>query len=185
MPYSAGVQSLLKRLAAVPLRRCAAAAPTNRRRQDRRRGRGAAQVLGGMSATLARDLPTYRGMDPRDGKDRRVSGAIRLQGAFRVSQGHDAGGIRAAELRVSSGCRLDPCPSPGCLKRFAVAAAPGAASVRVWPVMSRDWGPRGGRAVPVGVHVDYPPCENLLRMGIRGATEREVLASLDWGTGIE
>jgi ABC-type branched-subunit amino acid transport system permease subunit len=38
----------------------------------------------------------------------------------------------------------------------AVAAAPGAASVRVWPIMSRGRGARGGRPVPEGVHVDYP-----------------------------
>ncbi len=29
------------------------------------------------------------------------------------------------------------------------------ASVRVWGIMSRGWGPRGGRAVPEGVHVDF------------------------------
>ena len=34
-----------------------------------------------------------------------------------------------------------------------VPSAPGAASVRVWEIMSRGRGPRGGRAVPEGVHV--------------------------------
>jgi hypothetical protein len=38
----------------------------------------------------------------------------------------------------------------------AVASAPGAASLRVWEIMSRGRGPRGGRAVPEGVRVDYP-----------------------------
>ena len=38
----------------------------------------------------------------------------------------------------------------------AVAAAPGAASVRVWTIMSRGRGPRGGPPLPEGVDVDYP-----------------------------
>ena len=37
----------------------------------------------------------------------------------------------------------------------AVPSAPAAFRVRVWEVMSRGRGPRGGRAVPEGVHVDY------------------------------
>ena len=36
-----------------------------------------------------------------------------------------------------------------------VASAPGAASVRVWQIISRGWGPRGGRAVPEGANVAY------------------------------
>jgi hypothetical protein len=38
----------------------------------------------------------------------------------------------------------------------AVASAPGVASARVWHLMSRGREPRGGRAVPEGVRVDYP-----------------------------
>ena len=40
---------------------------------------------------------------------------------------------------------------------LAVASAPGAASVRVWPVMSRGRDPRGGRAVPEGANVASAP----------------------------
>jgi hypothetical protein len=39
----------------------------------------------------------------------------------------------------------------------AVAAASGAASVRVWAIMSGGRRPRGGCPLPEGVHVDYPP----------------------------
>ena len=38
----------------------------------------------------------------------------------------------------------------------AVAAAPGPAGVRVWEVMSRGRGPRGGCPPPEGVDVAYP-----------------------------
>ena len=38
----------------------------------------------------------------------------------------------------------------------AVASAPGAASVRVWQVMSRGRDPSQGRPPPEGVHVAYP-----------------------------
>ena len=37
----------------------------------------------------------------------------------------------------------------------AVASPPGAGGVRVWVTMSGGRGPRGGRAVPGGVDVDY------------------------------
>jgi hypothetical protein len=40
---------------------------------------------------------------------------------------------------------------------IAVASAPAAFRVRVWAIMSRRWEPRGGRAVPEGVYVDYAP----------------------------
>jgi hypothetical protein len=36
-----------------------------------------------------------------------------------------------------------------------VPSAPGAAGVRVWEVMSRGRGPRVGRPLPEGVHVEY------------------------------
>ena len=49
----------------------------------------------------------------------------------------------------------------------ALAAAPGAASVRVWAIMSRGGGPRGGRAVPEGVHVDYSPVSSTGRSTFR------------------
>jgi len=39
---------------------------------------------------------------------------------------------------------------------WAVASAPGAASVRVWQVVSRGRDPRPGRPSPEGVHVAYP-----------------------------
>ena len=39
----------------------------------------------------------------------------------------------------------------------AVPSAPGAASVRVWHLMSRGRGPRTGPPPPEGVHVDNPP----------------------------
>src|SRR6266571_5942872 len=39
----------------------------------------------------------------------------------------------------------------------AVAAASGAASVRVWEVMSRGWDPWTERPLPEGVRVAYPP----------------------------
>ena len=38
----------------------------------------------------------------------------------------------------------------------AVPSAPGAASVRVWQVMSRGRDPSQGRPPPEGVHVGYP-----------------------------
>ena len=38
----------------------------------------------------------------------------------------------------------------------AVASAPGAASARVWQVMSRGRGPRTGPPPPEGVYVAYP-----------------------------
>ncbi len=39
----------------------------------------------------------------------------------------------------------------------AVPSAPGVAGVRVWAIMSRGRGPRGGPPPLEGVHVDYPP----------------------------
>ena len=46
--------------------------------------------------------------------------------------------------------------APFALGALAVASAPGAASVRVWPVMSRGRDPSQGRPPPEGVHVAYP-----------------------------
>jgi hypothetical protein len=43
---------------------------------------------------------------------------------------------------------------PAPLDGIAVASAPGAPGVRVWEIMSRGWGPRGGRPLPEGVQVD-------------------------------
>ena len=37
----------------------------------------------------------------------------------------------------------------------AVAAAPEAAGVRVWEIISRGWGPRGRRPLPEGANVAY------------------------------
>jgi len=45
---------------------------------------------------------------------------------------------------------------PACHETEAVPSAPGPAGVRVWEVLPRGRGPRGGRAVPEGVHVDDP-----------------------------
>src|SRR5713101_359124 len=47
----------------------------------------------------------------------------------------------------------------GAKAEVTVAAAPGAASVRVWEVMSRGRRPRVGRPLPEGVDVDYPLME--------------------------
>ena len=44
----------------------------------------------------------------------------------------------------------------------AVPSAPGVAGVRVWAIMSRGRGPRGGPPPLEGVHVDYPPATEML-----------------------
>jgi len=53
----------------------------------------------------------------------------------------------------------------------AVAAAPGAAGVRVWAIMSGGRGPRGGRAVPEGANVDYPLAEEAAPLAVLGSKE--------------
>ena len=46
-----------------------------------------------------------------------------------------------------------------------VAAASGAASVRVWHITSRGWGPWTERPLPEGVRVAYPLASNALAAG--------------------